>query len=408
MIFWLAPMDGITDCPYRLIVQDIFKQYNKNHQLRTRTEFMSADGYMINPSRLIKHLIITDDEPHCIAQIYGGNIETLRETVLDICEKYPKFAGIELNIGCPSPKVMSCGAWAGMMKDKSYTLEVIKTLSKVSTLPFSIKTRAWLNEDDKERQFQFLVDAIPYCQTITVHGRTFKQSHSGDVDRDYLARLKAIAGDRCHIIGNGGIQSYEDALCRGGTLPTGRQVLNSKLLTLNSLDGIMIGQAAIGNPWIFTDHRPDRDEIMATARKHLLLMAAYEIYMTQTREQFPEMSDQLMMNRQNLHLTKKYDPDSDERSDMPAIARHDYHFPMPTRALLDEYSSIIEQFLNNKSNIPWNLTFNTYSLELSHLRSPIEFRKYFYGYVSGIENNKELKKQLTSAKGMWEVWEVLR
>ena len=135
-------MDGITDCPYRLIVQDIFKQYNKSHQLRTRTEFMSADGYMINPSRLIKHLIITDDEPDCIAQIYGGNIETLRETVLDICEKYPQFAGIELNIGCPSPKVMSCGAGAGMMKEKSYTLEVIKTLSEVSTLPFSIKTRA--------------------------------------------------------------------------------------------------------------------------------------------------------------------------------------------------------------------------------------------------------------------------
>jgi len=120
-------MDGITDCPYRLIVQDIFRQYNNStsqsakiptpqqvtgqaHQLWTRTEFMSADGYMINPSRLIKHLIITDDEPDCIAQIYGGNIETLRETVLDICEKYPQFAGIELNIGCPSPKVMSCGA----------------------------------------------------------------------------------------------------------------------------------------------------------------------------------------------------------------------------------------------------------------------------------------------------------
>lgn len=407
MIFWLAPMDGITDCPYRLIVQDIFRQYNNStsqsakiptpqqvtgqaHQLWTRTEFMSADGYMINPSRLIKHLIITDDEPDCIAQIYGGNIETLRETVLDICEKYPQFAGIELNIGCPSPKVMSCGAWAGMMKDKSYTLEVIKTLSEFSTLPFSIKTRAWLNEDDKERQFSFLVDAIPYCQTITVHARTFKQSHSGDVDRDYLSRLKAVAGDRCRIIGNGGITSYNDACLRW-----------------QNLDGIMIGQAAIGNPWIFTDHTPDREEIMATARKHLLLMAAYEIYMTHTRELFPEMSDQLMMNRQNLHLTKKYDPDSDERSDMPPIARHDYRFPMPTRALLDEYSSTIKQFLDNKSDSTWDLQLGTWSINLSHLRTPIEFRKYFYGYVSGIENNKELKKQLTSAKGMWEVREVL-
>ena len=184
----------------------------------------------------------------------------------------------------------------------------------------------------------------------------------------------------------------------------------------------MIGQAAIGNPWIFTDHTPDHEEIMATARKHLLLMAAYEIYMTHTRELFPEMSDQLMMNRQNLHLTKKYDPDSDERSDMPPIARHDYRFPMPTRVLLDEYAHIIEQFLISRDDllgrpndtteknllhfpIAEHIDFSLssakhFAFSLAGLRTPIEFRKYFYGYVSGIENNKELKKQLTSAKGM--------
>ena len=71
MILGLAPMDGVTDYPYRMIVEKIFKQYNNNHTLWTRTEFMSADGYMLNPSRLVKHLITDQTEEHLIAQIYG-------------------------------------------------------------------------------------------------------------------------------------------------------------------------------------------------------------------------------------------------------------------------------------------------------------------------------------------------
>jgi tRNA-dihydrouridine synthase len=71
---------------------------------------MSADGYMINPSRLVKHLIKDQTEQKLIAQIYGGNIDTLIKTTQDIEKKYPGFLGIELNIGCPSPKVLSCGA----------------------------------------------------------------------------------------------------------------------------------------------------------------------------------------------------------------------------------------------------------------------------------------------------------
>ena len=82
-------MDGITDCPYRLIVQDIFARYKRpEDHLFTWTEFMSADGY----------LITTSTEAHLIAQIYGGNRDTLITTAIDIEQKYPSFAGIELNI----------------------------------------------------------------------------------------------------------------------------------------------------------------------------------------------------------------------------------------------------------------------------------------------------------------------
>ena len=93
MILGLAPMDGVTDFVYRQITQEIFEQHGdkKNHTLWKRTEFMSADGYMINPSRLVKHLISSSEEQNLIAQIYGGNIDTLLKTAQDIERKYPFF-----------------------------------------------------------------------------------------------------------------------------------------------------------------------------------------------------------------------------------------------------------------------------------------------------------------------------
>lgn len=102
-------MDGITDLPYRTIVKKIFDRYNIDHELRLWTEFMNADGYMTHPARLVKHLIHHNQEIPLYAQIYGGNEDTLIKTAQDIERKYPSFAGIELNIGCPSPKVMACG-----------------------------------------------------------------------------------------------------------------------------------------------------------------------------------------------------------------------------------------------------------------------------------------------------------
>ena len=107
----LAPMDGITDCAYRTIIQEIFEKHHApDDRLFMRTEFMSADGYTHNPSKLIKHLMKTEYDKPVFAQIYGGNAQALLDTALDIQEKYADyFAGLELNIGCPSPKVMACG-----------------------------------------------------------------------------------------------------------------------------------------------------------------------------------------------------------------------------------------------------------------------------------------------------------
>ena len=99
-----------------------------------------------------------------------------------------------------------------MMKEKDKTVATIKAISESIDLPFSIKTRIGLTPDDRPAQKEFLMAAAPYCQAISIHGRTYKQGHSGDVDRDFIYDIKTSLGESCLVIGNGGITSYEDGL----------------------------------------------------------------------------------------------------------------------------------------------------------------------------------------------------
>ncbi len=390
MILGLAPMDWVTDYPYRMIVEDIFRRYGdrERHTLQKRTEFMSADGYMINPSRLVKHLIKSEEEKTLIAQIYGWNLDTLVKTAQDIERKYPWFMGIELNIWCPSPKILSGGAGSGMMRDKMKTLEYIKTLSENISLPFSIKTRSWLTKDDKDEQFKFIMDAARYCETISIHGRIYTQAHSWEVDWDYIYKVKQELGKDCTIIGNGGISSYREAMEK-----------------VQNLDGVMIGQSAIGNPRIFTSHIPSYHERIDLSRDHLILMASYEVYMHQTQMAYPEMSDQLALNRLHLHISKKYNPDSDEFTKLPNIDFHDYIFPMPRDDIIQRYCAIIEKHI--KENNSTIVDFGDFIYNLNDLRCGIEFRKYVFGYIRWYSNTKEIKQKLIATTDIQKIYHIL-
>ena len=262
MKFCLAPMDGITDAAFRLITAQIFDRYNDNTQneLYLFTEFMSADWYIHNPKAVVKHILDTENEKKLIFQIFGNKEKYLIDTAIDLQKKYNPF-GIELNIGCPSPKVVAHGSGSGMLKDKVSTLEIIKKLRQVVNTKFSIKTRTWLNTSDRAEQFDFVLQASKYCDFISLHGRTFKQWHSGDVDWQFIYDLKSSIITDCQIFGNWWIKTYDDIAAR-----------------LGNLDGIMIGQASIGNPWIFTSHTPDLYEKWETIIQHLDMMIAFEIW----------------------------------------------------------------------------------------------------------------------------------
>ena len=129
---------------------------------------------------------------------------------------------------------MKSGWGSALLKDKKNTLEIIKKLSKNLKVPFSIKSRTGLNEEDKKLQMEFLIKASKYCDKISVHARTLKELYNGDWDRDFIYDLKDKVSKNCKIIWNWAIKSHEDIQKKMG-----------------NLDGVMIGQAAIWNPRIF-------------------------------------------------------------------------------------------------------------------------------------------------------------
>lgn len=264
MLLALAPMDWITDLPCRVITKRIFEKYNKNpeYKLLLWTEFMTSNGYIANPDKVIKHIIHTEFENPLILQIFGWNKEKLLQTALDIEKIYwNNLFWIELNTGCPANNVMKSGWWSALLKNKRSTINIIKTLSKNLKVPFSVKSRTWLNEEDKKEQMDFLVKASKYCNTISVHCRTLKELYTWEWDRNFIYKLKEKVSKNCKIIWNWAIKFHSD--------------ISKKI---GNLDGIMIGQAAIWNPRIFTNHIPTTKDKYETILEHLELLAKYEIF----------------------------------------------------------------------------------------------------------------------------------
>ena len=324
MILWLAPMDGFTDTAMRLIVADIFARYGEKekYELMLWTEFMTADGYHARPRGVMQHLLTVPHGTPTIAQIFGGNLETLLFTAGEIQKKYANiFTGIELNTWCPANNIMRSGWGSELLKDKKNLLHILQALSQQAELPLSIKTRTGVNEDDKEAQMEMLVDASPYCSMISVHGRTVKQGYGGDPDWEFIYELKRKSDKKCKIIGNGAIHSYQDI-----------QAVKW------DLDGVMIGQAAIGNPWIFTPHIPNNEEKKQVVLQHLDLMVSAFMWYQQ-----------------------------------PTTAGGDV-LTMPGR---DELDAICNEYIKTPEIVP--------------SRPLTEFRKHLFSYVKGMTWSKERK-----------------
>lgn len=224
----LAPMEDVTDESFRLICKEFGADM-------TYTEFVSADALIRNIAATTRKLAINPAERPTAIQIYGREVGPMVEAAKIVEQACPDI--LDINFGCPVKKVAGKGAGAGMLRDIPKMLEITRAVVDAVKLPVTVKTR--LGWDHNSKIIVELAEQLQDCgiAAITVHGRTRSQMYTGEADWETIARVKDNPRLTIPVIGNGDITTPErvaEAFDRYG------------------VDGVMVGRASIGAPWIFS------------------------------------------------------------------------------------------------------------------------------------------------------------
>jgi len=228
---FLAPMEDITDPSFRMICK-------MNGADFMYTEFVSSDGLIRDGQKSVKKLDIYDFERPIGIQLYGHLIDSMVEAALIAEQANPEL--IDINFGCPVKKIANRGAGAGMLRNIPLMIEMTEAIVRAVKLPVTVKTR--LGWDDESK---FIVDIAERLQdtgikALTIHGRTRAQLYKGAADWTLIGAVKNNQRMKIPIIGNGDIDGPEKA---------------KEMFDSYGVDGIMIGRATVGRPWIFRDIR---------------------------------------------------------------------------------------------------------------------------------------------------------
>ncbi|MEN8202206.1 MAG: tRNA dihydrouridine synthase DusB [Bacteroidota bacterium] len=224
---FLAPMEDITDPSFRYLC----KKYGADVMY---TEFISSDGLIRDGAKSVKKLEIFDYERPMGIQLYGHLIESMVEATCRALESKPEM--IDINYGCPVRKIANRGAGAGMLANIPLMMEMTRAIVEASTVPVTVKTRLGWDEQSK-----VIVEVAEELQdqgiaALTIHGRTRAQMYKGVADWTLIGKVKENPRMQIPIIGNGDICTPVEA---------------GNAFERYGVDGIMIGRAAVGKPWLF-------------------------------------------------------------------------------------------------------------------------------------------------------------
>ena len=225
----LAPMEDVSDPPFRAVCKEQGADV-------MYTEFISSEGLIRDAAKSTQKLDIFEYERPIGIQIFGSNIDSMKQATEIASSANPDI--IDINYGCPVKKVACKGAGAGILQDIPKMVEMTAEIVKSTNLPVTVKTR--LGWDDKTKYIEEVAERLQDVgiQALSIHGRTRKQMYKGEADWTLIGNIKNNPRVTIPIFGNGDIDSPEKAKLYKETY---------------GVDGIMIGRATIGNPWIFNE-----------------------------------------------------------------------------------------------------------------------------------------------------------
>ena len=265
----LAPMAGVTDLPFRLLCKE------QGAGLLCM-EMVSAKAVCYRNRNTEAMLSIDPGETPVSLQLFGSDADIISETAARLEER--PFSVLDLNMGCPVPKVTGNGEGSALMKNPALVEEIVSKTVKAIRKPVTVKIRKGFDEDHINAVEIARIAEACGASAVTVHGRTREQYYHGRADWDIIRQVKEAVD--IPVIGNGDVVSPASA---------------EEMLSQTGCDGVMIGRGARGNPWIFRqilhwmktgeeEERPPVEEVKAMILRHARLLAEYKGMYTGIRE----------------------------------------------------------------------------------------------------------------------------
>lgn len=259
----LAPMEDVSDPPFRALC--------KKHGADVMyTEFISSEGLIRDATKSVKKLDIFEYERPVGIQIFGSDIESMKEATEITAQAKPDI--IDINYGCPVKKVACKGAGSGILQDIPKMVKMTAEIVKSTDLPVTVKTRLGWDENTK-----YIVEVAERLQdvgikAISIHGRTRKQMYKGEADWSLIADVKNNPRMHIPVFGNGDVDTPEKA---------------KENKERYGVDGVMIGRASIGYPWIFNEIKhflktgehlppPSLKDKFDVAKEHLMMSVKWK------------------------------------------------------------------------------------------------------------------------------------